>query len=106
MQSLRVFLSIPHQRGLERTGLLDREVQYPLLQERLQRIRTQVTAALVLHGVLTEMGCPVSHMVDLLPLIEQAVISGIISEKAAGILQTSNREANEAKHLFVFRARI
>ena len=106
MQSLRVFLSIPHQRGLEQSGLLDREVQDPLLEERLQRLRTQVTAALVLHGVLTEMGCPASHMVDLLPLIEHALMLGILSEKEAGIFKTINRYANEAKHLLVFRARI
>ena len=52
------------------------------------------------------MGCPVSHMVDLLPLIEQALMLGILSEKEAGIFKTINRYANEAKHLLAFRARI
>ena len=53
---LRTFLSRAHARALQSTGLVDLEVSDSLLEERLIRIRAQVTAALALRVMLTEMG--------------------------------------------------
>ncbi len=53
---LRTLLSDAHVRGLEGTGLLDREVTDPLLEERMHRIRAQLTAALALRSLLVDLG--------------------------------------------------
>ena len=41
MLMLRTFLSTSHGRALEKTGLLDREVEDPLFEERMVRIRPE-----------------------------------------------------------------
>ena len=106
MQSLRVFLSRPRQHGLASSGLLDREVIDPLLEERLQLIRRQVFAALALHSLLSEMGCAVPDTIDLMPLISMAKGLGALSHKAAGILRVLNADANNAKHRLMFRSQL
>lgn len=104
--SLRCFLSEPHQRALEGSGLLDREAQDPLLDERLQRIRAQVAAALALASMLMEMGYPMPNELDLLPMMRLARAEGILNRQVYGVLADLNREANEAKHQLRFRARL
>ena len=95
---LRTFLSDAMARALEHTGLLDREVADPLLEERLNRIRLQLSAALVIHGVLQELQIDAPNTMDLLPLIEICFQIGILDDTAAKLLSNINADANKAKH--------
>ena len=107
MWSLRLFLSAAHVRGLKSSWLLDRNIDDPLLEERLLHIRAQMTAALVLHSALAEMGVQgLPDTVDLQPLIAAGMDAGIINDVEVGILTALNRRANEAKHLLYFRSRM
>ena len=103
---LRTFLSSRHQFALEQTGLLDEVVRDPLLEERMVRIRAQITAALALHAKLTEMGFQVaqhSHMLmDLAHLVQVAEEQEIVTHREAKVLMRINLEANQAKHALVF----
>jgi hypothetical protein len=95
---------------LEPTGLLDEEVRDPLLEERMVRIRAQITAAMVLNAKLEEMGFQVAqrrHMtIDLASLVALAEDQGILTRKEAKVLMRINNEANEAKHALVFDSRV
>ena len=106
LQSLRTFLSEAHARALVSTGLLDREVADPLLEERLTRINAQIIASLALHSMLTEMGYEIDASMDLRPLVRFAEVQGLLGKREVGVLLTINRLANEAKHELVFRARL
>ena len=106
MLLLRFFLSEAHARGFRCTGLVDRRVEDPLLEERLIRIRAQLTAALALHSMLTDMGFVVEATIDLHPLVQFAQGRDIIGRREASILMQINKEANEAKHLLVFLSRL
>ena len=103
---LCTFLGRAHARALEATGLLDREVTDPLLEERLIRIRAQITAALALRSVLAEMGFPVPGTIDLCPLVEVARVNSILNRREAAVLLRINADANEAKHELEFRSRL
>ena len=106
MLKLRTFLSSRHAQVLEPTGLLDEVVRDPFLEERMVRIRAQITAAIALHGKLEEMGFQVAqhgHMtIDLAPLVALAEEQGVLTRKEAKVLMRINMEANEAKHALVF----
>jgi hypothetical protein len=106
MMKLRTFLSSRHEYALEESGLLDEEVQDPLFEERMLRIRAQLTAGLALNAKLTEMGFQVSQHphqgLDLAHLVEVAERHEIISKRQGGVLKRINGEANEAKHRLVF----
>ena len=111
METLRVFLSAAHQRGLAGLSvLMDTEVEDPLLEERLHRIRAQVMAAVALRSLLVRMGFgEVSHLgnrLDLTHYIALAEFHGVINRREAGIFRAVNQMANEAKHELVFRARL
>ena len=106
MMLLRTFLGRAHARALEATGLLDREVTDPLREERLIRIRAQITAALALRSVLAEMGFPVPGSIDLCPLVEVARVNSILNRREAAVLLRINADANEAKHELEFRSRL
>ena len=106
MLVLRTFLSDAMVRALEHTGLLDREVSDPLLEERLNRIRRQLIAALVIHGVLQELQIDAPNTIDLLPLVEICKHFGIIGIKGARVLMDINGEANEAKHELHFISKL
>ena len=102
LMKLRTFLSSRHEHALEHTGLLDEVVRDPLLEDRMVRIRAQITAALALHAKLEEMGFQVAMTIDLAPLVEVASEQEILSRKEAKVLMRINMEANEAKHALVF----
>jgi len=102
MMKLRTFLSSRHEHALEHTGLLDEVVRDPLLEERMVRIRAQITAALALHEKLSEMGFQVAMTIDLGPLVKVAEEHEILSPREAKVLMRINMEANEAKHALVF----
>ena len=106
MMLLRTFLGRAHASALEATGLLDREVTDPLLEERLIRIRAQITAALALRSVLAEMGFPVPGTIDLCPLVEVARVNSILNRRQAAVLLRINADANEAKHELEFWSRL
>ena len=106
MLVLRTFLSDAMTRALEHTGLLDREVEDPLLEERLHRIRRQLTAALVIHGALQELKIDAPNTIDLLPLIEICRHFGIIGRTEAKVLMDINGDANEAKHQLHFVSKL
>ena len=102
MMKLRTFLSSRHEHALEETGLLDEVVQDPLLDERMVRIRAQLTAALALHAKLTEIGFQIEGTIDLAPLVRVAEEHELYSSKATKVLMRINAEANEAKHALHF----
>ena len=106
MLVLRTFLSDAMVRGLEHTGLLDREVCDPLLEERLNRIRRQLTAALVIHGALQELKIDAPNTINLLPLIEICRHFDIIGRIEAKVLMDINGDANEAKHRLHFVSKL
>ena len=106
MSSLRTFVSEAHARALAATGLLDKEVVDPLLEERLVRIQAQIYASLGLHALLTEMGFEIGASIDLSPLVRFAEAHQILGRREVAVLLTINREANEAKHELVFRSRM
>ncbi len=101
---LRLLLSEAHAEALEGTGLLDRVVLDPLLEERMHRIRTQLTAALGLRSLLVEAGSEdlPDQLMDLAPLVEEARTAGLLRPKAAAVLHQLNREAIDAKHALAF----
>ena len=104
---LRTFLSDAHARGLEATGLLDREVTDPLLEERLVRIRAQITCALALRAMLTDLGFrDMPRTIDLRDMVATCVLNGILNRRHASILLQINKEANEAKHVVDFVSRL
>ena len=106
---MRLFLSERHQRKLHKSWILDRRVDDPLFEERLEHIRAQLCAALALRSALIEIKIPdvnwrEDDSVDLKPLIAAAVRASLIDENGAGILNELNRRANLAKHLINFRS--
>ena len=104
--SLRAFLSDAHQRAFSPEGILDRQVEDPLLEERLHRFHTQITAAYALRDALSELSIPVhGNSLDLVPLIETAWQHGLIDPKEKAILLNINKFANEAKHQLHFASR-
>ena len=104
---LRTFLSDAHARGLEATGLLNREVTDPLLEERLVRIRAQITCSLALRAMLTDMGFQdMPRTIDLRPIVAIADRHGILNRRHVSILLQLNTEANEAKHVVDFVSRL
>ena len=106
MMRLRTFLADAHARALAATGLLDREVADPLLEERLIRIRAQITASLAIREMLTEMEIDLPATLDLRAMIHICHLIGIFGRREARILLQINREANEAKHELFFRPRL
>ena len=109
MDVLRSFLSTRHVNILERTGLLDRPVTDPLLEERFVHIRLQILSALVLRDALIEVGNEeVSgwNSIDLLPMIALAKRVGILDERGAAIFRVLNTRGNIAKHELEFRSRL
>ena len=105
MEALRSFLSTPHQKILERTGLLDRPAMDPLLQERFLHIQVQILSALVLRDALIEVGSEeVSgwNSIDLLPMIALAKRVGLLDERGAAIFRSLNTRGNIAKHELEF----
>ena len=103
---LRLLVSAAHARGLAATGLLDRDVEDPLFEERMHRIQTQLTSALALHKILLELEIKnVPATLDLVPLVTLAMQCGIFGRKETGILMQLNNDANEAKHDLRFRSR-
>ena len=99
--------------------LLDRVIEDPLLEERLEHIRVQIFAAQALHSVLSEMGAlpsaaggplayalayiQIADNVDLIMLIEAGQRAGILNHTEAGVLRELNKRANSAKHKLAFR---
>ena len=91
--------------------LLDRIIEDPLLEERLEHIRVQIFAAQALHSVLAEMSALPSAFglvdiaqqdtVDLIMLIEAGQRAGILNHKEAGVLRELNKRANNAKHKLI-----
>ena len=106
MLCLRTFVSEAHARALQSSGLLDREVADPLMEERLTRIRAQITAALALHEQLTEMGYEIDAAIDLYPLVRFAQAHGILNKRQAGVLLKINMDANQAKHELIYVSRL
>jgi hypothetical protein len=102
-----VLLSAAHARGLAAQGrLLHMEVEDPLMEERVLRIRAQVTFSLVLRELLTDMGFDLPNTLDLLPLAVIAQREGVLNRREFGIILSINRMANDAKHLLVFQSRL
>ena len=101
---LRFLLSDAHGDALAPTGLLDRAVEDPLMEERFARIKAQLTAALALRATLRDLGVTPPDTIDLVPLVRAA--KPLLTFKQANILLVLNREANEAKHLIAFRSRV
>ena len=111
METLRVFLSAAHQRGLAGLRvLMDTEVEDPLREERFHRIQAQVMAAVALRSLLARMGfgevSDLGNRLDLSHYVTLAEFYGVINRREAGILRDVNHMANEAKHELVFRARL
>ena len=119
MWSLRPLLSSRHVEALggntsTPSWLLDRIIEDPLLEERLEHIRVQIFAAQALHSVLAEMSLLPSAfgLVDiaqqdtvyLFMLIEAGQRAGILNHPEAGILRELNKRANNAKHKLIFRS--
>ena len=106
MMILRTFLSLRHASALEECmGLLDQEVEDPFLDERMVRIRAQLTAALALQKKLESMGYPVDQEMELSSLVNLSQEQELMTRKEAKILMQINKEANEAKHRLVFLPR-
>ena len=104
---LRLLVSDAHARGLAETGLLDRDVEDPLFEERMHRIRTQLTAALALRQILLELEIKnVPATLDLAPLVTLAMQYGILGRRETGILMQLNNDANEANHDLFFGSRL
>ena len=103
---LALLVSRAHQRALHACGILERSVQDFLFEERLLRIQAQLTAAIAIREILTEMGFEVPNTIDLAPLVEIAGTECIFNRRECDVLLQINREANEAKHDMVFRSRI
>ena len=95
---LRTFLPDAMARKLQHTGLPNREIADPLLEERLNRIRLQLCTALVIHGVLEELQIGAPKTMDLLPLIDFCLHKQIFGRTEAKLLSDINADANEAKH--------
>ena len=106
MVSLRTFVSEAHARALVTSGLLDREVADPLMEERLTRVRAQITASLSLHEQLTEKGFEIDASIDLYPLVRFAQSHGILNQRQVGVLLKINMEPNQAKHELIFPSRL
>ena len=107
MVTLRSLLSAAHQRGLTSLGrLLDEDADDSFYAERIQRIQTQVIAAIALQRILRDMGFHASNELDLFYLINMAVTQGLLNRREAGILRELNRLANEAKHQLIFQSRL
>ena len=106
MEVLRTFLSPRHVDALERTGLLDRQVTDPRLEERFLHIRLQILSALVLREALMEVGVedPRWNSIDLLPIIALARKVGILDARGAAIFRDFNKKGNIAKHEMEFRS--
>ena len=103
---LRLLVRAAHARGLAATGLLDRDVEDPLFEERMHRIRTQLTSTLALRQILFELEIDnVPATLDLAPLVTLAMQCGILGRKETGILMQVNDYANEAKHDLIFQSR-
>ena len=112
MMILRTFLGLRHAHALEKCmgfgedpGLLDVEVQDPFLDERMVRIRAQLTAALALQRKLEEMGFPVENEMELASLVNLSQEQELMTRKEAKVLMQINAEGNEAKHRLVFLPR-
>ena len=106
MVSLRTFASEAHARALVSSGLLDREVADPRMEERFVRIRAQIIASLSLHEQLTEMGFEIDASIDLYPLVRFAQSHGALNHRQVGVLLDINMEANQAKHELIFPSRL
>ena len=106
MLCLRTFVSEAHARALQSSGLLDREVADPLMEERLTRVRAQIIAALALHEQLTEMGYEIDASIDLYPLVRFAQDHGILNQRQVGVLLKINSDANQAKHELIYVSRL
>ena len=78
----------------------------PFAEERLQRIHTQITAALVLKSKLLQKGFCADDRIDLKDLIGPALQRGIIDKRIHGILLVINHEANSAKHRLTLQGRL
>ena len=107
--SLRMFLSRWQERLFKRGGahVIDRQVTDPLLDERMQRIQAQLTAAFALHEILEEVGDPVPRdLFDLSILVLRARRSGVIEWDQVRVFTEINRLANEAKHRLSFMSRL
>ena len=83
MMRLRTFLADAHARALAATGILDREVADPLLEERLIRIRAQITASLAIREMLTEMEIDLPATLDLRTMIHICHLIGIFGRREA-----------------------
>ena len=104
---LRLLVSDTHARGLAETGLLDRDVEDPLFEERMHRIRTQLTSTLALRQILFELEIDnVPATLDLAPLVTLAKQEDILGRTGTGILMQLNNDANEAKHDLIFQSRL
>ena len=104
---LRWLLSEAHIRGFrEHPHLLDIEAFDPLNEERLVRIATQLTAALILKEQLRLRGVHTGNAMDLTAMVDLAYAYAIINAREAGILKELNRLANEAKHDLAFVSRL
>ena len=109
--SLKTFVSFFLQERLP-DWLLDKEVLDPLLEERLLRIRAQLTAALALREILQDLeirrhdGSRAAYIeeMDLNRLAREAFTTGLIHKSEMNCLLHINKEANEAKHMFAFRS--
>ena len=86
-------------------GLLDQEVEDPFLDERMVRIRAQLTAALALQKKLEAMGFPLGNDLELASLVKFSQDQELMTRKEASILMQLNKEANEAKHKLIFLPR-
>ena len=69
----------------------------------VQRLRAQLTAALALRRLLLDMGFEnLPEQLDLVPLVAVAQGAKLLHPRAAGILLRLNRDANEANHALDF----
>ena len=107
INKLRLLLSEDHICGFrEHPELLDIGAVDPFAEERLHRIVTQLTAALVLKSILSQRCIDTGNSMDLTVLVRRAQKNAIINAREAGILKRLNQLANEAKHDLVFHSRL
>ena len=87
--------------------MADRQIDDPLMEERVLRFQAQIVAAHTLIAILRENG--ISHRyntTDLLDLVELAFHHRLIGGTARRCLLDINSAANEAKHRLDFRSRM
>ena len=88
-------------------AILDIVVEDPLAEERVQRIRAQLIAAMALYEFFVELNIPMTaeqrNSLDLLTFVP--LLTSLASVRVLNHLRFINKLANEAKHQRQFRSR-